>query len=133
MGKIGRSGVPLEELRIVVADDSAPIREQIDRAFSQVDGCNLIGMAADGCEALNMVRSLRPDVLVLDVSMPRRSGVQVLREIREEDPATVIIMFTADPSNVLKEICLDAGANFYLDKTQLNELVDICLGQRSAR
>src|SRR5215510_6295815 len=130
---ISRRLATLKDLRIVIADDSAPIREQLGRAFAQVDCCTLIGMAEDGHEALNMVRALRPDVVVLDISMPQRSGVQVLREIRSEDPETVIIMFTADPSVVLREVCLESGANFYLDKAQLNELVAICVEQSMAR
>lgn len=121
------------ELRIVVADDSVAIREQLGRSFAQVDGCTLVGMAEDGHEALNMVRSLRPDVVVLDISMPHRSGIQVLREIRGEDPSTIIVMFTADPSAVLQDVCLQAGANFYLDKSQLSELLDICTEQLSLR
>ncbi len=116
----------LKELKIFIADDSALVREQLRRAFAQVDGCVLIGMAADGSEAVNMLRRLKPDVVVLDISMPHRNGIQVLREIRSEDPSTVIIMFTADPSVVLKEVCLEAGANFYLDKLQIQELIDIC-------
>lgn len=119
----------MRELKIVIADDSAPIREQLVRAFAQVDCCALVGMAEDGHEALNMVQALKPDLVVLDISMPQRSGVQVLREIRREDPNTVIIMFTADPSSVIREVCLDAGANFYLDKAQVSELVDICVEQ----
>jgi len=58
--------------------------------------------------------------------MPHRSGIEALKEIRQEDPEIVIIMFTADPSVVLRDVCLEAGANFYLDKSQLQELIDIC-------
>ncbi len=116
----------LKELKIVIADDSVVVREQLRRAFAQVEGCVLIGIAADGSEAINMVRALKPDVVVLDISMPHRNGIQALREIRKEDPSTVIIMYTADPSVVLKESCLEAGANFYLDKLQIQELIDIC-------
>jgi len=119
----------LRELKIVVADDSTIVREHLKRAFAQVEGCVLIGMAEDGAEATNMVRALKPDVVVLDISMPHRSGIQVLRDIRDEDPNAVIIMFTADPSVLLRDVCLEAGANFYLDKSQLQELIEICEDQ----
>ena len=119
----------LKEVRIVVADDSAGIREQLRRAFAMVEGCVLVGVASNGMEAVDLVRHHRPDIVVLDIAMPHRSGVQVLREIRKEDTSTVIIMFTADPSVLVKEICLEAGANFYLDKVHVQALLEICQDQ----
>lgn len=116
----------LKELRIVIADDSILIRELLQRAFTRLEGCSLVGMAADGLEAINMIRALKPNVVVLDITMPHRSGIQVLKEIRKEDPATSIIMFTADPSTVLREVCLKAGADHYLGKAELTELIEIC-------
>jgi DNA-binding NarL/FixJ family response regulator len=119
----------LKTLKIVAVDDSPLIRDHLKRAFAPIKECVLVGMAADGDEALSMVHSLDPDILVLDISMPHRNGIQVLKEIREEDPEMVIIMFTADPSVQLREVCLEAGANYYLDKSQLQELLEICKDQ----
>ncbi|HET6863085.1 MAG TPA: response regulator transcription factor [Pyrinomonadaceae bacterium] len=116
----------MKDLTIVIADDSPVVREHLKRALAQVEGCMLVGMAVDGVEAINMVRALKPDIVVLDIAMPHRSGIDALKEIRREDPEIVIIMFTADPSDVLRDVCLEAGANFYLDKSQLQELIDIC-------
>lgn len=116
----------MKELKIVVVDDSPLIREGLQGAFSRVEGCVIIGTAADGDEAISIIGTLRPDVVVLDISLPHRNGIQVLREIRKEDPETVIIMYTADPSVILREVCLEAGANFYLDKSQVLELLSIC-------
>ncbi len=119
-------GVGLKELQIVIADDSILIRELLERALARLEGCSLVGMAADGREAINMIRALKPNLIVLDITMPHRSGIQVLREIRKEDPETAIIMFTADPSTVLREVCLEAGADYYLGKSELAELIEIC-------
>ncbi len=116
----------LKELKILVADDSILIRELLERALARLEGCSLVGMAADGLEAINMIRALKPNVVVLDITMPHRSGIQVLKEIRKEDPDTAIIMFTADPSTVLREVCLEAGADYYLGKSELTELIEIC-------
>lgn len=119
----------MKELSVVVVDDSVLVREHLKRAFALVDGCTLIGMAADGEEALTIIRALVPDIVVLDISMPHRNGIEVLREIRTEDSEIMIIMFTSDPSVILKAVCLEAGANYYLDKTQIHELIDICTNQ----
>ena len=115
----------MKELKILVADDSEAVREQLQRAFSLVDGLTLIA-ATSANEAPTLVQAHEPDLVVLDIAMPHRDGIQVLKEIRQVDTSTQIVMFTADPSVVLKEACLEAGADFYLHKTQLQELIDIC-------
>jgi DNA-binding NarL/FixJ family response regulator len=116
----------LKELKVVVVDDSVLIREYLHHVFADIQGCNVVGMAEDGNEALTMIRSLGPDLVILDISMPHRSGIDVLREIRKEDSDTVIVMFTADPCRILAEVCLKEGANHFISKTQARELFDIC-------
>ena len=118
----------LKELAILLADDSEAVREQLAKTFSLIEGLTLIA-ATGASEAAALVKSLQPDVVVLDIAMPHRDGIEVLREIRTEGPEAKIIMFTADPSVVLNEVCLEAGADFYLHKTQLQELIDICSEQ----
>lgn len=121
----GAKGI-LKELKIVVVDDSPLIRDYLDVTFAKIEGLRIVGMAADGIEALKIIHELRPDAVVLDIKMPHRDGIEVLREIRKEDNSMVIIMFTADPSVVLEEVCLKEGANYYVGKTQVLELIGIC-------
>ena len=118
----------LKDLEIVLVDDSEPIREVLYRILNKIEGLKVVAMAADGNEALTVIRNLRPDVVILDISMPHKDGIAVLREIRKEDSSMMIIMFTADPSFVLEEVCRQEGANHYVCKTQLSELIDICQG-----
>lgn len=116
----------MKDLRIVLVDDSPIIRDYLEATFTRTEGCSVVGTAADGIEGVNAIRDLRPHVVVLDITMPHRNGIEVLREIRNEDPNMVIIMFTADPSVVLEEICLKEGANYYLNKSEVLDLVAIC-------
>ena len=116
----------MKELRIVLVDDSPIIRDYLDTTFNRIAGCTVVGMAADGIEAVKVIRQLRPHVVVLDITMPHRNGIDVLREIRKEDSTMVIIMFTADSSVVLEDICLKEGANYYLNKSEVLDLVAIC-------
>ena len=116
----------MKDLRIVLVDDSPLIRDYLDTTLTRVEGCTVVGMAADGIEAVKIIRELRPHVVVLDITMPHRNGIDVLREIRKEDANMVIIMFTADPSVVLEDICLKEGANHYLSKSEVLDLVAIC-------
>lgn len=116
----------MNDLRIVLVDDSPIIRDCLNATLTRVDSCVVVGMAADGIEGVRIIRELRPNVVVLDIAMPHRNGIDVLREIRREDSDMVIIMFTADPSLVLEEICLREGANHYLCKSEVLELIAIC-------
>ena len=116
----------MKDLRIVLVDDSPIIRDYLETTFTRTEGCSVVGTAADGIEGVNAIRHLRPHVVVLDITMPHRNGIEVLREIRNEDLNMVIIMFTADPSVVLEEICLKEGANYYLNKSEVFDLVAIC-------
>lgn len=116
----------MKELRVVVADDSLVMRERLRRALLKLGDGVLAGMASDGPEAVELVRALAPDVVILDITMPHLSGIEALREIRKENRSTVIVMFTALPSVVLREVCLGAGADFFLDKSEIEELLNIC-------
>ena len=118
--------VRLKELEIVIAEDSKLLSDLTSRMLSKVQGLNVVGLVADGVSAVNMVRELKPHLLVLDISMPLKDGVTVLEEIRAEDDSTVIVMFTSDQSPLIRKICQDFGANYFLDKSQVTELVEIC-------
>lgn len=116
----------MKDLRIVVVDDSPIIRDYLETTLKRIEGCSVVGRAADGVEAVSTIRELRPQMVVLDITMPHRNGIEVLRDIRKEDSDMVIVMFTADPSVVLEEICLKEGANHYLSKSEVLELIAIC-------
>jgi CheY-like chemotaxis protein len=118
-------GSELKAISILIADDAQIDREQLRRTFSQVHQFSSLTVCNTSIAA-EQVKLLQPDVVVLDTQLPHRNGLQLLKEIRRYGPTAVIVMFTADPSVVLKEVCLEAGANFYLHKTQLRELIDIC-------
>ena len=116
----------MKELRIVIADDSLLIREELEKLLSEITGVTIVGVATDGSLALWMAQTVNPDVLILDMSMPEMSGLHVLQEIRKKDKSMTVIIFSADPALILQQACLKAGANYYLNKSQLNELATIC-------
>jgi two-component system, NarL family, invasion response regulator UvrY len=110
-------------LQVVIADDAEEIRSLLDLVLSEIEGIAVRGKAKNGAEALRMVKDFHPDVVVLDVSMPEKSGIEVLQEIRRDDISTTIIMFTIDPH--LREYSLNAGADYFLSKNEIGELVEI--------
>jgi DNA-binding response OmpR family regulator len=83
-------------------------------------------MAASGDEGIEMARSLRPDIIVLDLSVSHTSSLDILREIRKGDQRVIIIIFSIDDSFALRWICREAGANFFVTKSHLPDLLGIC-------
>lgn len=116
----------LKELKIVIAEDSKLISDVLRKTLSRVEGFRVVGVAENGVEALGLVREREPHLLVLDITMPLKDGIEVLEELRAENTAVVIAMFTADSNLSSKKVCMDLGADYYLDKTQLCELMEIC-------
>jgi len=116
----------LKELRVVVADDSELVRELLQQALSHVHGLKLVGLAECGADAVTMTADFKPDILILDIAMPHKDGIEVLREIRRRNQSLMIVMFTADPSVILRDACLEGGADYYLDKSQIDTLLQIC-------
>lgn len=106
-------------------DDSLLIQEYMKPALLRIKGCNLVGTASDGDEGLSMIQTLRPDVVLLDVAMPRKNGVEVLKELRKQNSKVIVIMFTADSTPAIKEKCLQVGADYFVVKTEFSQLVDI--------
>ena len=116
----------MKEIKIVIADDAAIMRDYIRRAISKAPGLVTVGEAADGAQAFWLYHQMEPDVLILDLNMPGTNGLEVLIAIRKSDQTTMIIMFSADPGLALRDACLKAGANFYLDKAELPSVIGIC-------
>jgi DNA-binding NarL/FixJ family response regulator len=116
----------MKNLRIVFADDSSFIREKVREALLQVPGLIAVGEAANGAQAFWLYYQMRPDILILDLSMPSPSGLEVLQEIRKTDRETTVIVFTTDPIMMMRDAALEAGANFYFDKADLSSLIKVC-------
>jgi len=116
----------LKELRVVLADDSELIRQLLQQALSNVEGLTLIGVAEDGAEAMTLARRCSPDLLILDIGMPYKNGIEVLKEIRRDNMSLLIVMFTAEPSAMIRDACLKAGADHFLDKSEIDALIGIC-------
>lgn len=105
-----------ELLRVVIADDHSVVRQGIRGVLEEIDGLEVVGEAGDGAQALTLVAELAPDVVVLDVNMPEKSGLDVTMELREEaHPARVLILsMHDDPEYVLQAV--RAGADGYVLK-----------------
>lgn len=105
-------------LKVVIADNSHLMRVRLRELASQVPNVEVVGEACDGLEALEIVETLRPDVVILDIRMPRANGIQTLKAIKSGgDVDPVVIMLTAFPTRQHRDRCLRAGAAHFFDKT----------------
>jgi DNA-binding NarL/FixJ family response regulator len=103
-------------IRVLAADDQRVVREGLAMLLGLLPDVEVVGTAADGEEVLALAAELRPDVILMDLRMPRMDGVEATRRLRERDPAVKVVVLTtyADDRSVLD--ALRAGALGYLTK-----------------
>jgi DNA-binding NarL/FixJ family response regulator len=105
-----------ESIRVLVADDHALYRRGLEMVLAAEDGIEIVGEAGDGAEAIRRVEELLPDVVLMDIRMPRRSGIEACTAIKDVVPSTKIVILTiSDEESDLYE-AVRAGANGYLLK-----------------
>ncbi len=103
-------------IRVLLADDQRVVREGLSRLLGLLTGIKVVGTAADGDEALALAIRLRPDVVLMDLRMPRCDGIEATRRLREHDASIKVLVLTtyADDRSVID--ALRAGARGYLTK-----------------
>jgi len=112
----GPGGPDGDAIRVLIADDQALFRKGLVVVLSTEDGIDVVGEAQDGEDAVAQARELAPDIVLMDVRMPRLGGIEAARQIRAEVPTTKILMLTvSDEEDDLYE-AIKAGANGYLLK-----------------
>jgi DNA-binding NarL/FixJ family response regulator len=107
--------------RILIADDHHVVRSGLKTVLQAQPGFEVIGEASNGQEAVETAIKLKPDVVILDYSMPVRNGVEATREIRKRLPRTEVLIFTMHDSQDVIEDILAAGARGYLLKADAND------------
>src|SRR6185437_9061109 len=109
-------GASSDPIRVLVADDHALYRRGLEMVLNQEAGIEIIGEASDGAEAIRRAEELLPDVVLMDIRMPRRSGIEACKAIKDVAPSTKIVILTiSDEESDLYE-AVRAGANGYLLK-----------------
>lgn len=108
-------------IRVVVADDHHLVRQGIRALLEKSDGIQVVGEASDGQEAVDLVRKLVPDIVVMDISMPRLDGIQATEQIRAlNEPTEVVVLSMHSKANIVQQV-LRNGAKGYLLKSSISE------------
>jgi DNA-binding NarL/FixJ family response regulator len=102
-------------VRVLLADDHRMLRETLRRSLADF-GVEVVGEAADGREAVEQAAALRPEVVLMDVTMPVLDGIEATREIRERAPDTSVVMLTMHADDEMVVRAIRAGASGYLVK-----------------
>lgn len=123
-------------IRILLADDHRIVREGLTVMLRGQNDFQVIGEAADGLEAIERANALRPDVVVMDVSMPRLGGVEATRRIKEQHPDIRIVGLSLHEAEDMAGAMSQAGASAYLRKDgpshQLFATIrEVCGGSRA--
>jgi DNA-binding NarL/FixJ family response regulator len=103
-------------IRVLIADDHALVREGIRRVLDEDPGFDVVAEASDGRQALDRIAETDPDVAILDISMPERSGLDVARQLREERPALKVLILSMHDETEYVVRAVHAGAAGYLLK-----------------
>ena len=103
-------------LRVLLADDHAVVREGLKRLIENQPDMDVVGEASDGREAVERTLQLKPDVVVMDVSMGAVSGTEATRAVREQCPATKVLALTVHEDRSYVQAMLEAGASGYVLK-----------------
>jgi two-component system invasion response regulator UvrY len=110
-------------IKVLIADDHAIFREGLKRILEAATGMIVVGEAATGEEAIMRTKESKAEVVVLDVSMPGRGGIETVQELKRRNPRTKVLILTMHPEDHFAVRCLREGADGYLTKDTVPELL----------
>jgi len=112
--------------RVYLVDDSELVRRRFVDMLSEIEDVEIVGQTGSAEQAEAEIRKLSPDVVILDIKLPGRNGIEVLREIEKDVPTPLVIMLTNYPYAQYRRECIEAGADYFLHKaTEFERINDI--------
>jgi CheY-like chemotaxis protein len=113
----------MKSLRILIVDDHEVVRRGLRSLLSSRPDWEICGEAADGRAAVDQANSLRPDVILMDVSMPDMSGTQAAKILHKELPETQVVIISQNEPEITRRQAIEAGAAAYVAKSDLDLIV----------
>jgi DNA-binding NarL/FixJ family response regulator len=110
-------------LGVYIVDDSQEMRQRLTELVSDVSGTEVVGQSSDPLEALDSIRKSHPDVVILDIRLPGRSGIDLLKDIKKDPAAPIVIMVTNYPYRQYRQGCMSAGADYFFSKINEFEMI----------
>jgi DNA-binding NarL/FixJ family response regulator len=114
------------KIKVFIVDDSLIVREHLVTMLDELAGIEIVGQAENVAEAISGIRIIQPDVVILDIRMPGGNGIDVLQTIKQDEVAPMVIILTNYPYPAYRKKCLQAGADFFLDKsTEFDQIPEL--------
>ena len=113
--------------RILIADDHSVVRRRVREMLESEGGWEVCAEAATGWEAVAMAAAARPDVVVLDLSMPGLDGLQAARHIHEQLPQTAIVLLTMFDTSEVGDVAATVGVRTCISKTDIHRLLEVII------
>jgi len=113
-------------MKVLIVDDSAIMRERLKAVLSEITELENISYAEDVPEAISSVQKLNPEVVILDIRMPGGSGIDVLQKVKKSNRPPLVIVLTNYPYPQYRRKCIEAGADFFFDKsTEFDKVTEV--------
>ena len=109
--------------RIILVDDHAMVRQGIKRILGEVDGLEVIAEAGDGQEVLDLLQHTAPDLVIMDVQMPRLGGLEATRRLKARHPEVKVLVLTMHKEKEYLEQALAAGAEGFVLKEDIDQVL----------
>lgn len=101
------------KMKVLIVDDYAILRKKLKEMISEIEGIDIISEAKNPLEAMRSIKTINPDVVILDIRLNRESGIDLLEKIKKSRPDTKVIMFTNYPYPQYRKKCKELGADFF--------------------
>ena len=115
-------------IRVLIVDDHDPVRRGIRLLLSSDTSVSVCGEAADGIEAVEKAATLRPDVILMDITMPRMDGLQATRAIKQALPATRVILVSQNDPGIVQQHATEVNADAVVAKSELSQQLIPAIG-----
>jgi len=104
-------------MNVFIVEDAEIVREALATMLSEIPGIEVIGTAADERGAIEQICAMRPDVAILDINLQPGSGIDVLKAVKKHNPAIKVVMLTNYTDEIYVNRCMNAGADYFFDKS----------------
>jgi DNA-binding NarL/FixJ family response regulator len=113
-------------MKVLIVDDSTIVRVRLADLVLEIEGVESVAQAQDALRGLDLVKTMKPDVAIFDVRMPKRSGIDLLEDVKRIGQAPKVIMLTNFPTPENREKCFSLGADYFFDKSsEIEQVIDV--------
>jgi two-component system response regulator YesN len=103
-------------MKVLIADDSQLILDRLQEMLSDFKGAEVVAALKNGLDSLELIKSLNPDLVIIDINMPKLTGLQVLETIKKENSKAIFIILTFYASKYFREKAMILGADYFFSK-----------------